>query len=170
MQLIRPRAKKPNAGTFRRRRAAGRERGRVLAVFGPPEVDVASILQDLTESARVRTKSVAVLEPAASFQAFEAEIEGVRRRGAEVIFLDGFPGRADDVQWLYDTRFVAPAYGGALVYLHPSTTRDALPHDAHRLARLEIEVRALQLSTPCLHIPADDPAFACERLIAEAGL
>lgn len=147
-------------------------KGRVFALFGGHGVGKSALLRVIADAAET---SVAVLasmeaeheEQQAVERAVVADIVADKRRGgAEVIFLDGCPRDVDDVQWLYDERLVAPAWGGCLVRVD----RNAVVDPVFARALPAIEGRIHDLSMPYFVIQNDDLERATVHLLCRAGV
>ena len=84
------------------------ERGRVVALFGPPGVGKSTMLACLGDSSELKTFTVE------ASSTLEEDVQEAREDGAAVVFIDDAVLCAQDVKRLYDARFVYPG-AGALV-------------------------------------------------------
>lgn len=138
------------------------ERGRVFALFGGRGVGKSTLVRVANEE--TVTPTAAVLWDGNPDIADLVAME--RRRGAEVIFLDGCPRNVEDVQWLYDERIVAPGFGGAVVRVDRNAVVD--PEFGRTLG--EVEARILDLSMPYFVVRNDDLERAVVDLLCRAGV
>jgi hypothetical protein len=133
--------------------------GRVFAVFGPPGAGVTTLVRSLLAEST-----------AASGIMWADDIEARRKTtNAEVFFLDGYPKTVDDVQRLYDDRWTAPGFGGAIVRVE----RAALPRAAHAAfwrALDAVEARIFFLGIPYFVLHNDVPTRAVIELAGRTGL
>jgi hypothetical protein len=88
------------------RAAAAETEGRLICLFGPPGSGVSTIARILHDASELKT---AVLEP--DFDDFVDQVALLRRTGAQVIFVDGFPKSEEGVQYLWDNRLVHAGEG-----------------------------------------------------------
>jgi hypothetical protein len=148
------------------------EKGRVFALFGGHGVGKSALLKIIAGAAETGVAVIAAMEADEESQqeverAVVADIVADKRRGdAEVIFLDGCPRSVDDVQWLYDERLVAPAWGGCVVRVD----RNAVVDTAFARALPAIEARLRDLSMPYVVIQNDDLERAVVNLLCRAGV
>lgn len=139
------------------------EPGRVFALFGGRGTGKSTLARVVHEETETAT---ALISWTGDPEAVEAEVTATRKRGVEVIVLDGCPTSVDDVQWLYDERLVAPAFGGAVVQVVRNAAVD--PSFGARLNALE--ARILDLSMPYFVVRNDDLERAVVDLLCRAGV
>jgi len=132
------------------------EKGRVVALFGPPGVGKSAILACLTEPSELE---LFIVEPSSTL---EEDVEEAQSSGAEVVFLDGAVKSAADVKRLYDQRYVYPGAGAIVqVVADPEliARRASVLHKdytAYRQALPEIEDAIRVFGLPYFTIHNDD--------------
>lgn len=154
---------RPPAGPARARRDSY-EPQRVYAVIGPRGVGVTTLLRVVHEESRTPTN---VLAPKREEIDFAWSWMQAHAQGEHVVFIDGLPRDAADVQWLYDSRLVLPWAGaGAIIRVE----RDAVLDPDYQARLVEIELKARELSLPVVVIRNEDPEQAVVALLAESGI
>ena len=144
------------------------EKGRVVALFGGLRTGKSALLRIIADAAQT---PVAVVDGFLVGNEEEKEIileriEELRANGTEVIFLDGCPRNAEEAQWLYDERLVAPAFGGVVVRVDRNAAPDL--RFANRLGA--IEERLVALSMPYFVLKNDDLERSAVQLLCRSGV
>jgi energy-coupling factor transporter ATP-binding protein EcfA2 len=146
------------------------ERGRVIAVFGARGVGKSTLIKVAHEESETATVVVVrgeLLPDDRIFQRImlEEAVTAAQSGGAEVVFLDGMPGSVEEVQWLYDMRFVSPV-SGAMVRIERNVVRD----DAFLKTLHGIDERAVALAMPYFVVRSDDAVVGVADLLARSGI
>jgi len=145
-------------------RHASYEEQRAYAVIGPSGVGVSTLLRVVHEESRTPTH---VFGPVRGEIDWAMDWTRAHEHGERVIFIDGLPRDAGDVQWLYDSRLVLPwAGGGAIIRVE----RDAVLDVDYQARLVHIEAKARELSLPIVVIRNEDPEQAVVALLSESGI
>lgn len=156
------------------------QKGRVVAVIGPPMVGTSLICRGLHEECETKT---AILHGRPD----PAELKQLRESGTEVVFLDGFPTTPQELQWLNDERILSGAEGAVvrvqadrLGVLNRLQAREVITGEAVELfhegwgafnAHLgALEERIRELSIPYFVIPNDELEVAFGELAKRSGI
>lgn len=139
-----------------------KERGRVVALFGAPGSGVST----LGRVAHHATHTPTALIERGDLAEMERAVEAERLRGSDVVFLEHCPRTVEDVQWLYNKRFVAPAFGGALIRV----VRNAVVEHAYDALLSRLEERIFALSMPYFVIRNDDLEQGAVDLLLRSGV
>lgn len=115
--------------------------------------------------AHEESETPTALIPAEVRELVEHHVTTARKNGAQVVFIDGMPRTAEDVQWLYDQRYVYPG-SGALVRVDKHSVRD----EAFLAALPAIDDRAVALSLPYFVVRAEDIEVAILDILARSGI
>lgn len=138
------------------------ERGRVVALFGARQVGKSTLAHIVHEESETATTLIQHGTPEAVYE----QVRTARKAGAEVILLDGCPGSPDEVQWLYDERLIAPAWGGQLIRIDRNAVVDLV--FMRGLAAIETRIQAL--SMPYFTVRNDDLERGVIDLLRRAGI
>jgi hypothetical protein len=149
--------------------------GRCIACFGPPSAGTSLILKILHEEST--TKTTLLDKPT-----FE-DVVKARKQTKDVIFFDGFPTTAEEVQDLYDQRWVTGIEGAVIRFVVDRGTvlrRAEIPHDElesfheqwmvyqNGLGVVEERIRRLSLPYFCVNI--EDLETAVGDLARRCGI
>lgn len=143
------------------------EKGRVFALFGGRGVGKSAMLRVVKDAAETPLAVIdGFLTGAPDERDLILEAVAEARKTHEVVFLDGCPRTPDEVQWLYDERLVAPAFGGCVVRVD----RNAIVDLPFTRALAEVEARIVALSMPYFVVRNDDLEQAVVHLLCRSGI
>ena len=137
------------------------ERGRVVSFFGPPGTGIDRILLAVHEECTTPTALVVAHDELDQVDSQVLEFQ----QSVDVVLLDGLPRSVEDVQWLYDRRYVSPA-GGQLVRV----SRNAVHNPAFEASLPALEAAIIALSLPYTVVFTDDPVSAAAGILSLAGI
>jgi len=91
-------------------RGTSAEKGRVIALFGPPGAGLTALAHVIRDASNL---DIAVLRDTEE-QALPERADFARMLGAAVVIMDGFPSFPEDIKKLYDARLVYPGSGAVV--------------------------------------------------------
>ncbi|APU88911.1 hypothetical protein Rctr197k_099 [Virus Rctr197k] len=145
------------------------EKGRVFALFGARGVGKTAVLNVVVDACKTKLARVTGFVTGApdERELVLEEVESARKDGAEVVFLDGCPNTVQDVQWLYDERLVAPAFGGCVVRVERNAV---VPDESFRSRLRTVEEHIIALSMPYFVLRNDDLERTVVHLLCRSGV